>query len=200
MGIFEEIQQRQAEGRSDQEIIQILNQEGYSQRDIAEAISQTQIKEAVAGSGSGQMPQQEYAQQYPQPPQQQPQQQDYSYYPQQQDQAGYGQQSYDSYNSAGLSADTISEVAEQTVLEKLSPLRKRLEEVMDLKTTMEAKLSYLDERLLRIERVIDRLQLSILQKVGSFAANVEDIKKEMQETNKTFKAITEKHTHHQHKN
>ncbi len=92
-----------------------------------------------------------------------------------------------------FSPDTISEISEQVVAEKLSPLRKQLERTLDLKTTIDSKLSYMEERLKRIESIIDKLQLSILQKVGEYVTDVSDIKKEMVETQKSFKALSEKH-------
>ena len=54
---------------------------------------------------------------------------------------------------------------------------------------MEAKLVHLDERLQRIEKIIDRLQLSIIQKVGEYMINVSDLKKELIETQKSFKTV-----------
>ena len=88
-----------------------------------------------------------------------------------------------------ISPDTITEISEQVVAEKLAPLRKDIEKILDLKTTMETKMEYLDERLKRIEKIIDRLQLSIMQKVGEYITNIDDIKKEITETQKSFKAM-----------
>lgn len=122
---------------------------------------------------------QQAAQAEPQPQQAQAQQQAYPEYP--------GQQQY--APQAEMSTDTLTEISEQVVAEKLSPLRKELEKVIDMKTTIESKMEYIDERLKRIEKIIDRLQLSILQKVGDYATNIEDIKKEMIETQKSFKAL-----------
>lgn len=102
---------------------------------------------------------------------------------------GYQQQ----YSQGGVSADTISEIAEQVVSEKLTNIREKLEKATDLKTKSETELANIDERLQRIEKIIDRLQLSILQKVGEYGANVSDLKKEVIETQKSFTAITKHH-------
>ena len=68
----------------------------------------------------------------------------------------------------------------------------------DMKTMVEAKLETLDERLKRLERLIDTLQSSVLRKVGDYVTNVEDLKHEMIETQKTFaKVLGSKH--HEHK-
>lgn len=103
----------------------------------------------------------------------------------------YGAEGYGQYNDygGGISADTIAEIAEQTIAERMTKVREILEDAMDFKTTAESKLADLNERLKRIESTIDRLQLSILQKVGEYITNTEDIKKELQENQKSFKAL-----------
>jgi hypothetical protein len=88
-----------------------------------------------------------------------------------------------------ISTDTLTEISEQVVTEKLAPLRKEIEKIIDLKTSLESKMEFLDERLKRMEKIIDRLQLSILQKVGDYMTNIEDIKKELIETQKSFKSL-----------
>ena len=50
----------------------------------------------------------------------------------------------------------------------------------------------IEQRLRRIEAVIDKLQMSVLQKVGDYMNNVETIKNEITETQKTFKSILNK--------
>lgn len=204
----------QAEGKSDQDITLIMQQQGYSIKDISDSLAQARIRRAVTApdppdSGQdpsyalqqgqemqqsmiteaptvqemqapepNQAPQQEYADQN-----QQYAQQDY---PQQYGQAQQQYEQYDSYNS---NTDTVTDIAEQVVAEKLASIRKQLETAIALKTTMEAKILAIDDRLKRMEKIIDRLQLSILQKVGEYVTNVDDIKKEMIETQKSFKAL-----------
>lgn len=100
---------------------------------------------------------------------------------------------YDQYQyqpaGSGMSADTITEIAEQVVSEKLSSAKAQLEKVIDFKNTVESRMDAIDERLKRIERVMERLQLSVLQKVGDYMSNIDDIKKEVIETQKSFKAL-----------
>ena len=117
-----------------------------------------------------------------------PQEAQQQYAPAEQQPAYEYQQQY--APQAGLSTDTITEIAEQVVAEKINPLRRDIEKVIDLKTTFESKIEYLDERLKRIEKIIDRLQISILQKVGEYITNVDDVKRELVETQKSFKSIT----------
>ena len=97
----------------------------------------------------------------------------------------------------------MADIAEQAVEEKLSKLKENINETLDFKSTTEAKLTDLQERLKKIEKTIDKLQLAILQKVGDYVTNTEDIKKELYETQKSFKSLIPKlnlepgkHTHH----
>jgi hypothetical protein len=220
MALLNDIKKMQNEGKTEQEIISSLRQQGVSPREIIEALSQSKIKKAVGGEAPAPEPYSPPAQQaqqveqealmpqasqgmtYPdgippaeyaaspqaaieqpmpyapaQPSQPQPSQEQYQEYPQYQQQV------------TGISPDTISEIAEQVVSEKLSTIRKDMESIIDIKTTMGTKLSLLDERLKRIESIIDRLNLSIMQKVGDYMTNIDDIKKELIETQKSFKAI-----------
>lgn len=116
-------------------------------------------------------------------------------------------QGYDSYQpSSGVSTDTINEIAESVVSEKLSSVVNKMEKIVDFKNTFETKISNLDERLKKIEKTIDVLQRSILEKVGEHMTSVSDLKKELLETQKTFKSVTSGNhkshsheTHHKHK-
>ncbi len=197
MTILEDIQRLQAQGKTEQEIISELQQSGFSPREIAENIAQVKIKEAVMESGN--------EPQFPQPPgsytpedvysqsnQQNPLQQGRPYAQTSETSYPDYQQNYESYAPA-VSSDTITEIAEQVVLEKLSPLRDRIEQIIGLKTSMQAAVENLDERLKRMEKIIDRLQLSVLQKVGEYVNNVSDLKTELQETQKSFKSLLSHH-------
>jgi len=112
-------------------------------------------------------------------------------------QAGYDPYAYSGGGGGGVSADTIANIAEQAVAERLSKIRETMEDVLDFKTTTEAKLTDLTERIKKIEAVIDRLQLSILQKIGEHMQDTTDVKRELQETQKTFKSAHNTKTHHQ---
>jgi predicted transcriptional regulator len=131
--------------------------------------------------------------------------QEYAQYPQQYD------QQYANYPQASaMNPDIITEIAEQIVASRFSEIRKHLEKLTDMKSTLDSKVEYLDERLKRIEKIIDVLQTSVLRKVGDYVTNVQDIKSEMIETQKTFAKLvpqikdsmkTSHHTqqhHHEH--
>ena len=89
----------------------------------------------------------------------------------------------------------ISEISEQVVAEKLSEIRKHLEKIIDLKTSFESKIEYLDERLKRLEKTIDTLQSAVLRKVGDYVTNVQDLKSELIQTQKSFEKLLPQHKH-----
>jgi DNA-binding transcriptional MerR regulator len=124
-------------------------------------------------------------------PQEQAQIQDYSQDPYLGEGTGYEGEGYSNYNytSSAISLDTITEISEQIVSERLVEIRKKLEHVINFKTTFEAKSESIEERIERIERIIDSLQSSILKKVGDYVTNVNDIKKELVETQKSFSKL-----------
>ena len=64
-----------------------------------------------------------------------------------------------------------------------------MEKSISFRTVAEAKLVNLDDRLRRIEQILDRLQLSLLQKMGNYVNDVSDIRIEMEETQKSFKKL-----------
>jgi len=104
-------------------------------------------------------------------------------------QEDYGQ--YPQYQES-MSSDVIAEIAEQIINEKLSEVRESLEKTLDFRTMAESQIESLNERLKKIENMIDQLQLSVLQKVGDYVNDVKDLKKEVIETQKSFKAINQK--------
>ncbi len=103
----------------------------------------------------------------------------------------YDQQTYQNQNYAP-STDTITEISEQIVSEKISQLKSEIEKVIDFKNSVESKIDFLDQRLKRIENTIDKLQLSILQKVGEYVNNVQDLRTEVVETQKSFRSLLDK--------
>lgn len=107
----------------------------------------------------------------------------------------YGYPEYQPYQEA-MSSDLISEISEQVVSERLAPLHDRLEKVIDMRTVFEGRISSLSERLARMEKIIDTLQLSLLQKVGEYVNDVHDVRKELEETQKSFGALHKKTSHH----
>lgn len=211
MGIPDEIKKMQTEGRSEQEIISTLTSQGYNQQQVYDAISQAKIKNAVTASDYNSSQEEEYPQQEKPsgmqpsllnpasaqetaPQETAPSPEQYTSYSQQaySPQQQYGNQDYSQYSQPSVSIETISEISDQVVSERMKDLRNDIEKIIDFKNAVESRMNYLDERLTKIEKIIDRLQLSILQKVGEYVANVEDMKNELSETQKSFKSLVNK--------
>ena len=227
MGTLEEIRQMQQSGMGETEIIARLQDQGISYREISEALAQSRIKSAVEGQTNDLIPVESQFDQsaeqsmmdqtlsqdrnmsspqeamqvqgmQPSLMQQPLQQEQQEYYPQY-DQNAPNSGGHD-YNSVALSSDTIMEISEQIISEKLSDVRKKMEKLISTKTELEAKTESIEERLKRIEKIIDSLQSSVLRKVGDYVTNVEDIKREIVETQKTIgKVIGSKHIKQTHK-
>lgn len=196
MGTIEEIQRMQEQGVSEAEIEKSLVAQGISEAEARDALAQSKIKEAVINPTMGLSS--DSSQQEMQPSMLAQDRGGASGSPSQPSisQSAYGAQeppeyqypAYEPY-TGNISSDVVNEIAEQIIVEKLSPLKEKIERALDFKNIIDTKVDYIDDRLKRLERVIDRLQLSILQKVGDYLTNVEDIKTELQETQKTFKSL-----------
>ncbi len=193
MGILEQVIRMKSQGIPDGQIINELSQQGVSPREINDALRQAQIKYAVSNVNEGdemqpsiteegmapspegetytpQYEQQEYA------PQRQPYQQQ-TYAPQSQEQ--YYTPGEEQQYSAGIDTDTVMEIADQIFSDRIKKVQKQLDSVTEISTLLQTKMENVSERLKKIEAIIDKLQIAILEKVGSYGKNLEGIKKEM---------------------
>ena len=200
MTILEEVKSMQQQGTGEVDIIQKLTEEGYPPVDIENAINQTKIKAAVeeeypqtpetSNSPANMQPSIVDAGQISQEPEPQPQANQPEYAPQDYyTPQAYPQQEYYQPQQGGIGADTMTEIAEQVVMEKLSEIRKNIGNIADFKITMDAKVSNIDERLKKIESIISQLQSSILRKVGDYGQAIQDVRSEMQEMQGSFSKL-----------
>lgn len=182
MGVLEQISQMRNQGMDDENIVRNLQERGVSPKAINDALNQAEIKKAVsdeefAAPAPSQQRQQQYAprtqemenqnyQQQEEPPQQE-------YYSPQQGYADYSQE------GGGFDTSTIMEVAEQVFNEKMQKFQKQIKDVADFKTIAETKIDSLGERMKRIENLIDKMQMEILEKVGSYGKGIENIQNEL---------------------
>jgi hypothetical protein len=81
--------------------------------------------------------------------------------------------------AAGLDTDTMIEVSEQVFMEKNKPLQKKLDEMSEFRAITQTKIDNISDRLRKIEAIIDRLQASILEKVGGYGHGLETVRKEL---------------------
>ncbi len=147
MPLLETVKQMQQQGMQDTEIAQKMQEQGYNPKEIDDAINQSRIKAAVSETyeQNGQesvMSNSQNLEMQPSvmspEPNQQPQPQEYIYpvesqQPQQQYAGEY------SPPQPGISPETISEIAEQIVVEKFSEIKKLIGNIADFKTITEAR-------------------------------------------------------------
>ncbi|MAG78789.1 hypothetical protein CMI40_00230, partial [Candidatus Pacearchaeota archaeon] len=189
MGVLEQVTQMKGQGRSNEEIVNNLQQQGISPKEINDAISQSEIKNAVSGTEQPGMQQSimeggAAASQAPSPyvPQTQEMGEQEAYTPQQEyaQPENYQQGAYDDYSSPGTTnTDNVIEIAEQVYSEKIQNIQKQLENMNEFKTLAQTKIDNISERLKRMETTIDKLQITILEKVGSYGKDLGSIRKEM---------------------
>ena len=185
MASIEDIKLMRQEGMSESQILEYLKSKGIPSNEASDLISSAKIKEAVSGRQTD-----------PQYTVQEEDMQKSIYSSEDSDEQNkpeYAEQTpqYENYQqySPSINIETISEIAEQAVIEKISIVKNKMEKLAESQNLLESNLLNIDERLKRMEKIIDRLQLSILQKVGESITNIEDLKNEMMETQKTFKSL-----------
>lgn len=208
MTALDEVKKAKQQGLSEDKIVQMLRDKGVQYKEIAEALAQARIQDAVElpdeNPGDAQQAQ-EYAPQYQQEYTPSVQEQAQAYMtpaptemaapaPSQGQEYSYAQP-YGQYAPQESESSLLNEIAEQVVTEKLDDTRKQIEKISDLRSHIQARVESLDDRLKRIEKIIDTLQSSVLKKVGDYVTNVEDIKQELIETQKTFSSLAEKSKH-----
>lgn len=206
MALLEEIKKMRDEGAGEDEIINSLQEKGINPGAIQEAFAQEKIKKAVSSSQQEEMepslmqnsnipsPQGNFytpkavEENYYAPS---PMQEEYSVpEPSQQPQEYYPQEGYQDYYSEGeSSSDLIIEVAEQVFSEKIKKLTSKIDELVNFMNLTQAKVANTEERLKRIEKIIDNLQIKILEKVSSYGENISEIKKEMSMMQDSFGKI-----------
>jgi DNA-binding transcriptional MerR regulator len=220
MGILEQVIQMRNQGMPDQEIISQLQEQGMSPKIINDALNQANIKTAV-GTGIEEMspiqygddltPVQQVSGQYSPSskeyaediyvPQVQTQQRQYAYPENPQKEYVY-QEAYQGEQYNGADADMMVEISQQVFAEKIKKIHQQIEDLNEFRTIYQTKVDGIFERLKKIEGVIDRLQSAILEKVGSYGAGIEGVKKELSMVQDTYgkilDAVSEKHhaSHH----
>jgi len=117
------------------------------------------------------------------PPQEQPPE---DYYPQ--TPQAYSPQDYYAPQSA-INAETISEIAEQVVAEKLDEFKKKTGDISSFKTSIQEKVSDIDDRLKRIEDSIDKLQHAVIGKIGEFGESNAMIHKDLDNLHNTVSKL-----------
>jgi hypothetical protein len=207
MAVLDRVIQMHNQGIGDDEVIKRLSNEGLSIKEINDAVNQSKIKMAVnqqqtAGYSDSQ------TQQAPQAPYQDYSQTAYDYnqqfspayqeqqyaapqaqsqYPEQyEQQAGYQQQyAPQQYPSMGVDTETITQISEQIINEKLKELKDSMGDIASFKSNTQERISDLNDRLKRIENSLEKIQQAIIGKVGEFGESVAYIHKDLENLHET---------------
>ena len=137
-------------------------------------------------------PQTEYSPQQYAPQQQYPAYQQQEYMPQEYTQQEYIPQEgyeYQPSTTGVTDTDSIIEISEQVFADKMKGVLKHLESLNEFKTLSSIKIDNISERLKRIELSIDRLQIAILEKIGSYGRGIDTLKKEMDMVQNSFSKV-----------
>jgi hypothetical protein len=118
-----------------------------------------------------------------------PQQREEEFYEYEGPQEEYQEEYYETEQPIQFSQNTTIEIAEQVFTEKVKKLQKQIRDLTEFKSIFEAKVDDLSERLKRMERVFDKMQLTIIDKVSGYGQNLDLIKKEMNMIEDSFAKI-----------
>ena len=86
-------------------------------------------------------------------------------------------QEYQQYNA--VNTETMTEIASQLMDEKIMKITSALKDLTDMKSILDVQVRKMDERLTRIESIIDSLQTSLIRKTSEQEQNISDIKTEL---------------------
>lgn len=215
MGLLDQVTNMQRQGIPNDQIINELASQGVPPQEILNALNQSEIKSAVTGRANDYgedmqpsiMPSGEVSMQPPrnydqeqtyQPPQEYaqetyaPQQ---AYAPQQEQYYSPSSGGYSEYAQTGGNGDMMMEVADQVFSEKIKKIQKVIETTSEATILLQNKFENLSDRLKKIENMIDKLQIAILEKVGSYGTNLNEIKKEMSMMQDSFSKMISSSTH-----
>lgn len=199
MAALDRFIQMQQEGKSEQQIINSLREEGFPLTEINDAVNQVKIKTAISQEPDQNSQNQTYPS-YSEQSYSQASQETYDSYPtpdqSQQYQSyesssqGYGQQDYGSYDGGGYyqqtSTDTVTDIAEQVVNKKMQELSKILEKVVQTTNSSERELNDIKERIKRIENSLDAIQKAIIGKIGEFGESTRMVQKDLENIHGTM--------------
>jgi hypothetical protein len=179
MGVLDQVMQLKSQGMNDDDIVGSLQEQGISPKEINDAMNQAQIKNAVYAEDAGYEAPSPIAAAGAEESQYAPQTQEINQaYEQQPAGQGYYQEAYAPAQQA-IDSDTIIEIANQVFSEKTRKIEKTIDELNEFKTLGQVKIDSIDERLKRIEKIIDTIQIKILEKIGSYGEELKTTQKEL---------------------
>ena len=220
MATLEKVMNMKNQGIAESEIIKSLQDQGISPKEISDALSQSKIKQAVFAETGDQgmqpsiMENAENQNMTPSPqgaqsndeevyqPQMPQNNEEALYSPNQNygNQAAeteeyYPQESYQSDSYSESNIDNMIEIAEQVFQDKIKKMQTQFNELIEFKTISESKIENMSERLKRMEKMFDQMQISIINKVGNFGKGLDTLKKEIEMVEDSFSKVIDKKVH-----
>ncbi len=186
MAALERVKEMQRQGIPDEAIAQRLAEEGVSPREINDSMFQSKVKSAVAPSppGAEEMTGSIMQQEQPQQMQQQGQEQ-------YQEQYAQAQQAYapEQYQYQQPSSEMTTEIVDSLISEKLGDMSKKLLILDEARKSSEVKLSSINERLKKVENIIDELHAAIIKRMGEYGENIKGISSEIRGMQDNFSKV-----------
>lgn len=129
--------------------------------------------------------QQAYASQpIPQYTQEQSQYENQQQYPQYSD--PNAQYSQEGYYQQGLDLETVRDIAKQEIEQSLKKIKDQVNSLEKMKTDLSFEVQNMDNRLNKIESVMQELQSAIIRKMGEYGESIQGISQEIKATQKSF--------------
>jgi len=194
MSALDRILQLQSQGMQDADVIRILREENVSPTEINDALNQAKVKAAVSDTDTSYPQTNEFSNMDQSIMQQEdiaPQNVNENVGPTQTAQypqyASYDQQQY--YQPQGLDTETITEIAEQIVIEKFDEFNQKTGDLVSFKVEVQERIKDLNEKIKRIELSLDKIQQAIIGKIGDYGENLNFIKKDLSNVHETVSKL-----------
>jgi len=217
MTTLERVLELKKTGITDSEITRRLKGEEVPPMEISDAMNQSKIKEAVSGemgsSTKGMVPSIMGGQSYEETPHEEGEYVPSSSPEEEENYQNYSAQEEDNYeNDTGgeefyeenpqegeysgggyaMSSETMIEVAEQVFSEKMKKIELDLRALKEFKTLASPELRDIEERLKRMEKQFDKMQIAILERIGEFGKNIDSVKREIEMVEDSFEKMNKK--------
>jgi DNA-binding transcriptional MerR regulator len=170
---LEKIQQLRAQGTPNNQIIQLLQSEGFNSDQIFDAMNQADMQQNI---GQGVVEPSISPQSTENPMQMNP--------------SGYGdtQSNFDNFGS-NPNRDLIEETTEAIINEKWKEITGNLQKIISWKENMEAKLNHLEGNFKSLQNNFDKLHQAIIGKIGEYDQNILNVGTEVKAMEKVFQKI-----------
>ncbi|MFT4297996.1 MAG: hypothetical protein ACMXX5_02285 [Candidatus Woesearchaeota archaeon] len=172
---LDKVQQLRGQGTPNNQIIQILQNEGYSSDQIFDAMNQADMQQNI---GQGVVEPEMAQGNMENPMQMQPQ--------------GYGNEA--SFNSFGANPSSpnreiIEETTEAIINEKWKELSGNMQKLSAWKENMEHRLNHLEGNFKSLQSNFDKLHQALIGKIGEYDQNILNVGTEIKAMEKVFQKI-----------